>query len=80
MGNSILHVKQLLAISLTVQRYRGQTITTSTKVTHRPATETTQREDGSGMQLSQNSTKIQQAASPSRDPHVFVSDNTELYI
>jgi len=31
------------------------------------------------MQLSQTHTKILQAASPGRDPHVFVSDITGLY-
>ena len=29
------------------------------------------REEGSDMQLSQTPTKIQQAASPARDPHVL---------
>jgi len=41
-GNLMLHVHQLLAISRIVQSYLGQWITRSTKVTHRPSRETIQ--------------------------------------
>ena len=38
------------------------------------------RAEASDMQLDQTPTKILQAASTGRGCHVFVSDNTELYI
>ena len=56
-----------------------QAITRSTQVTHRPSTETTQKRKRSDMQLSQTPTKTLQVASPGREPHVFVSDITQLY-
>jgi len=37
------------------------------------------REEGRDMQLNQTPTQILQAASPGRDPHGFVSDNTRLH-